>query len=235
MPVIYAISIIVLVAVTYASAPTPPLMIAYCLILTTAVCVLMRRFRSAVYFSRSSLLFSVMIVVVNSFVNPQYRSDPDHDVFYFSNEGFSFALSTASNLTVFLAVFTVGLLTDRNRLLRLLIRLRTPSWMLVFIFQSICTIELIKRRAVAVAEAQQSRGVRMTGNVWNRIRGYHALAVPTVVATIVESEERASALMSRGFGKNTIRPPELSPTSTESHLAIIIAVVITIMFIVYEK
>ena len=63
---------------------------------------------------------------------------------------------------------------------------------------------MMHRRIITTYEAQQSRGLQVSGSMLTRIRAVPMIIVPVVVALLNEADLRALMLTSRGFGSGTI-------------------------------
>ena len=58
----------------------------------------------------------------------------------------------------------------------------------------------LQARAVTVTEAQQARGLRVSGSLASRARAVLPLGGPGVVGALIDVRERTLALEARGFG-----------------------------------
>ncbi|MUW13445.1 energy-coupling factor transporter transmembrane protein EcfT [Halorubrum sp. CBA1125] len=70
----------------------------------------------------------------------------------------------------------------------------------------------MRRQANSIMEAQQSRGLDIHANVWQRLKAFFALMTPLIIGTLISAETRALALESRGFGR-TKTPTSLFETT----------------------
>lgn len=75
----------------------------------------------------------------------------------------------------------------------------TPARLTFVIHNGVAMIPRLAGRAREVAEAQRARGLDTEGNPWRRSRGLLALAAPTVLSAVHETETRTLALETRGF------------------------------------
>lgn len=57
--------------------------------------------------------------------------------------------------------------------------------------------------AVTIREAQQSRGMRLQGRLWTRIKAFIPLVAPIVLSSFMTIQDRAMALEVRGFSVRT--------------------------------
>lgn len=85
-----------------------------------------------------------------------------------------------------------------------------PHWA----YLVVATLQAVPRlvlRARQVADAQSTRGLARRGSLARRVRALAPLALPLVLGTIVEADDRAQALEQRGLGGRSPRTPLLPP------------------------
>ncbi|WP_426999134.1 energy-coupling factor transporter transmembrane component T family protein [Pseudarthrobacter sp. N5] len=121
-------------------------------------------------------------------------------------EGLSFAGAMVLRAAVFVAVllaFSCG--TRPADIMAVFARYRLPAE-LGFVLCSTLTIAPdIRRRAQAIREAQQLRGLRGGRSLPARLRSVRVLAVPLLLSLMHDAEQRATALEARGFGAGNLR------------------------------
>jgi energy-coupling factor transport system permease protein len=116
-------------------------------------------------------------------------------------EGILFGvLSAARILVVFVASILFLFTTLPDDLLEALVD-KGASHRLAFVVLS--AIQLVPRlqvRAAAILDAQQARGLRVTGSFRTRLRALVPLIGPIVLGSLIDVRERTLALEARGFG-----------------------------------
>ena len=118
-----------------------------------------------------------------------------------SREGLTFGLVSAGRVLVaFLASVLFLFTTLADDLLEVLIT-RGVSHRLAFVVLS--AVQLVPRmqaRAGSILEAQQARGLAVTGSFVRRIRALVPLIGPVLLGSLIDVRERTFALEARGFG-----------------------------------
>jgi len=148
-----------------------------------------------------ALLFA-SILIVNAFFFPGAREIliPLGPV-GLSLEGVVFGLISAGRiLVVFMASIVFLYTTLADDLLEALIA-KGASHRLAFVILS--AVQLVPRlqvRAGAILDAQQARGLRVTGSLMTRARAVIPLVGPIVLGSLIDVRERTFALEARAFG-----------------------------------
>ena len=131
-----------------------------------------------------------------------------------SRAGLVFGLHTDLRLLGFSLAPTLVMATTRldDLLAELAVR-GTPRRLLFLVGSTLTLAPRLQRRAREISEAQRCRGLRTEGPPWRRAAALLPLIGPLVLSTLVDAEEHALGLESRGFdrpGKPTIlrRPPD---------------------------
>lgn len=123
-----------------------------------------------------------------------------------TREGLTFGLISAGRVLVaFLALVLFLFTTLADDLLEALIA-RGVSHRLAFVVLS--AIQLVPRmqaRAGAILEAQQARGLAISGSFVRRIRALVPLIGPVLLGSLIDVRERTFALEARGFGARSDR------------------------------
>ena len=121
--------------------------------------------------------------------------------FAITREGLTFGLISAGRVLVaFLALVLFLFTTLADDLLEALIA-RGVSHRLAFVILS--AIQLVPRmqaRAGAILEAQQARGLTISGSFIRRLRALVPLIGPVLLGSLIDVRERTFALEARGFG-----------------------------------
>lgn len=114
-------------------------------------------------------------------------------------------LTFASTLSLKLGLFTLAVAIWKNisresAFAKFLSVRWIPYWMVIVIMQSISLVDHVSRRSESIFLAQQARGIQVRGSFISRIKALPKIIIPLIASTLVESDERATALGSRGFG-----------------------------------
>lgn len=151
---------------------------------------------------RIPLFLFVSILVVNALFFPGAR-----DVIVqlgpaaVTREGVAFGVISAGRLlVVFLASVLFLFTTLADDILEALVA-RGVSHRLAFVVLSV--VQMVPRmqaRASAILEAQQARGLPITGSIGTRLRALVPLIGPVILGSLIDVRERTFALEARGFG-----------------------------------
>jgi energy-coupling factor transport system permease protein len=118
-----------------------------------------------------------------------------------TREGLAFGLVSAGRLLVaFLASVAFLFTTLADDLLESLIS-RGASYRIAFVMLS--AVQMVPRmqaRAGSILEAQQARGLVISGSFVRRIRALVPLISPVLLGSLIDVRERTFALEARGFG-----------------------------------
>jgi energy-coupling factor transport system permease protein len=144
----------------------------------------------------------VSIIVVNALFFPGA-----HDVIVqlgpaaVTGEGVEFGVVSAGRLlVVFLASVLFLFTTLADDILEALVA-RGVSHRLAFVVLSV--VQMVPRmqdRATAILEAQQARGLPLSGSLLSRLRALVPLVGPVMLGSLIDVRERTFALEARGFG-----------------------------------
>lgn len=117
-------------------------------------------------------------------------------------EGLAFAAaSTGRILTVVSAFLLLSLSTRPDDLMIALTQRGFPPSISYIVLSTIQLIPRFRARSQTILDAQQSRGLQVSGRFYQRARALVPLVVPLVLGSIVEVEQRAIALEARGFNR----------------------------------
>lgn len=117
-------------------------------------------------------------------------------------EGLAFAAaSTGRILTVVSAFLLLTLSTRPDDLMIALSQRGFPPTISYIVLATLQIIPRFRARSQTILDAQQSRGLQVTGGFFQRSRALIPLVVPLVLGSIVEVEQRAIALEARGFNR----------------------------------
>jgi energy-coupling factor transport system permease protein len=115
-------------------------------------------------------------------------------------EGLRFAVSSIGRIALVVSSFMLLALTTRPDMLMLaLTQIGLPASFAYIVATTIQIVPRFQARVAAIVEAQQARGLEVTGGLLQRARALPPLALPLVLGSLVEVEERAMAVEARGF------------------------------------
>jgi len=136
---------------------------------------------------------------------PWYVVEPvpvfERVVFY--EEGLLFALLILFRILVLmLALLSVIVTTHPKRLMISLTEKRMPDKLAYVFLAALQFIPQMRKRASAIVDAQQARGLDTEANLRQRVRSLLALLGPLLISMLIATETRALALESRGFTRD---------------------------------
>lgn len=77
---------------------------------------------------------------------------------------------------------------------------------LAYVFMaSLQFVPEMQRRAQAIIEAQQARGLDLKANLWRRFQALLAMMIPLLTGALISAETRSLALEARGFSRVGVR------------------------------
>src|SRR5215213_710711 len=80
------------------------------------------------------------------------------------------------------------------------------SLKLAYVFMaSLQFVPEMQRRARAIIEAQQARGLDLKANLWRRFQALLAMMIPLLAGALISVETRSLALEARGFSRGGLR------------------------------
>lgn len=125
---------------------------------------------------------------------------PVFDQLVFYEEGLLFALLILFRILVLmLALLSVIVTTHPKRLMISLTEKRMPDKLAYVFLAALQFIPQMRKRAGAIVDAQQARGLDTEANLRRRVRSLLALLGPLLISMLIATETRALALESRGF------------------------------------
>jgi energy-coupling factor transport system permease protein len=121
--------------------------------------------------------------------------------FAVSREGLSFGLISAGRIiAVFLASVLLLFTTLADDLLEALVSRGASHRIAFVILSAVQMVPRMQARAGSILEAQQARGLPLTGSLIRRGRALVPLIAPVLLGSLVDVRERTFALEARGFG-----------------------------------
>jgi energy-coupling factor transport system permease protein len=149
-----------------------------------------------------SLPIVISVVLVSVFTRKGTTVLFDVGPFDVTMEGADFAAQTAIRLVLMaMALVLFGLTTPQHELVSDLERRGVSPRLTFALAASLEAAPALIERGRTVVAAQRARGLDTEGSVGARLRGIKPMAVPVLLSTLAEVEERSLALEARGFGR----------------------------------
>jgi energy-coupling factor transport system permease protein len=118
-----------------------------------------------------------------------------------SREGLAFGVVSAGRLLVIFAAMILFLFTTlADDILESLVARGASHRIAFVILSAVQMVPRLQARAGAILEAQQARGLAVTGSVGRRIRALVPLVSPILLGSLIDVRERTFALEARAFG-----------------------------------
>lgn len=121
-----------------------------------------------------------------------------------------YALKISSTLLVFLTTFYLFLNTTKNsETVAALTQTGLNMKIGYLILASLNVVPQMQRKVKIIQEAQESRGVEVTGSFLQRAKAFLPLIGPVVLSSLTDAQERGMTLETRGFSIKGIKPTTL--------------------------
>jgi energy-coupling factor transport system permease protein len=118
-----------------------------------------------------------------------------------TREGLSFGLVSAGRvLVVFLASVLFLFTTLADDLLEALVARGASHRIAFVVLSAVQMVPRMQTRASSILEAQQARGLTISGSFGSRVRALLPLVGPVLLGSLIDVRERTFALEARGFG-----------------------------------
>ena len=118
-----------------------------------------------------------------------------------TREGLSFGLISAGRILVAFLVMVLFLFTTlADDLLEALISRGVSHRFAFVVLSAVQMVPRMQSRAASILDAQQARGLPVTGSLRSRVRALVPLIGPVILGSLVDVRERTFALEARGFG-----------------------------------
>lgn len=118
-----------------------------------------------------------------------------------TREGLSFGLISAGRLLVaFISSVTFLFTTLADDLLEALIARGASHRIAFVVLAAVQMVPRLQARTGSILDAQQSRGLAISGSIRQRVRALVPLIGPVVLGSLIDVRERTFALEARGFG-----------------------------------
>jgi len=151
---------------------------------------------------RIPALLLISILLVNAFFFPGATNRiAGVGPFWITSEGLAFGLNAAGRLIVAFVASVLFLQTTlADDLLETLIS-RGVSYRISFVvLAAVQMVPRLQERAGSILEAQQARGLAISGSFRVRLRALVPLIGPVLLGSLIDVRERTFALEARGFG-----------------------------------
>jgi energy-coupling factor transport system permease protein len=123
-----------------------------------------------------------------------------------SREGLTFGIVSAGRLLVIFAAMILFLFTTlADDILESLVARGASHRMAFVILSAVQMVPRLQGRAGAILEAQQARGLPVTGSCGRRVRALVPLVSPILLGSLIDVRERTFALEARAFGASPTR------------------------------
>jgi energy-coupling factor transport system permease protein len=152
-----------------------------------------------------SLVLLLTIFIIQGLFNPANQTlvlqlGPVH----FYKEGLLFALTISFRVVNIITASCILILTTSpSSVMEACVRRGLPSKMGYVTVSILQIIPAMLSSAARIREAQQSRGMSMSGNVWARAKAFLPLFGPVVLSSLMAIQEKAMALEVRAFSVKT--------------------------------
>jgi energy-coupling factor transport system permease protein len=118
-----------------------------------------------------------------------------------TREGLTFGVLSAGRILVaFLASVTFLMSTLADDLLEALIARGASHRIAFVVLSAVQMVPRLQERAGLILDAQQARGLAVSGSIRQRVRALVPLVGPVLLGSLIDVRERTLALEARGFG-----------------------------------
>lgn len=154
-----------------------------------------------------------------------------------TREGLTFGLVSAGRLVVaFLVLVTFLFTTLADDLLESLVSRGISHRIAFIVLSAVQMVPRMQERAGSILDAQQARGLAVTGSFRQRFRALVPLVAPVLLGSLIDVRERTFALEARGFGarpgRSAYRLVADPPSDRWLRLAILLGIVAVIVLAV---
>jgi energy-coupling factor transport system permease protein len=180
----------------------PPLILVVLFAIVVAIAVSAGIARPLVRAMRIPALLLLSIVIVNALFYPG-AADRLLTVgpLSVSREGLTFGLVSAARLVVlFIASVSFLFTTLADDLLEALVARGASHRIAFVVLAAVQMVPRLQARTGAILDAQQARGLAISGSIRQRVRALVPLIGPVILGSLIDVRERTFALEARGFG-----------------------------------
>ena len=147
-----------------------------------------------------SLPFIVSVVIIQSLFWGDGTPIFEFWIFSPKQEGALFAVISVGRIILVMSTFILFAMSTRpDTLMISLKQVGVPSSLAYIIVTTLQIVPRFQSKAATILDAQRSRGLETEGNLFVRARAFAPIVLPLVLGSLVEVEERAIAIESRGF------------------------------------
>ncbi|MBI3165773.1 MAG: energy-coupling factor transporter transmembrane protein EcfT [Chloroflexi bacterium] len=147
-----------------------------------------------------SLPFAISVILIQSFFWGEGTPIFEIGVLSPKWEGAMFAAVSMGKIILVMSGFLLFSMTTRpDTLMITLKQAGVPGSIAYIIVTTLQIVPSFQRKALTILDAQRSRGLETEGNLYVRARAFIPIILPLVLGSLMEVEERAIAIESRGF------------------------------------
>ena len=182
---------------------------------------------------RVAFPFALSVFLIQGFLWPGGTPLFEVGLVSLKREGLAFAIASTGRILMVVSSFLWFALTTRpDQLMAALSQRGFPAGLSYMIVATLQIVPRFQARANAILDAQRSRGLETEGKLVHRLKALLPLIVPLVLSSLIDVEERALAIETRGFnhpGHKTslIAIPE-APWESAVRIGILICAVLII-------
>ncbi len=152
-----------------------------------------------------------------------------------TREGLAFGLVAAGRILVaFLASILFLQATLPDDLLEALVARGASHRIAYIVLSAMQTVPRLQERAATILQAQQARGLDISGSFLRRMRALVPLVAPVLLGSLIDVRERTLALEARGFGatprRTAYRVVADPPADRWLRLAILVAIAVVVVY-----
>jgi energy-coupling factor transport system permease protein len=189
---------------------------------------------------RIAFPFALSVFLIQGFLWPGGTSLFAVGPLSLKSEGLAFAIASTGRILMVVSSFLWFALTTRpDQLMATLSQRGFPSGLAYMIVATLQIVPRFQARASAILDAQRSRGLETEGSLRLRIKALLPLVVPLVLSSLIDVEERALAIETRGFNRpgqktNLIAIPE-APWEPSARIGILICAVLLVGLVLWLR
>lgn len=151
---------------------------------------------------------TLMLLFIQGLYSPQNKTIlADLGFAQVGLEGTLYALKISSTLLVFLTTFYLFMQTTKNsETVAALTQSGLNMKIGYLVLASLNVVPQMQRKVKTIQEAQESRGVEVTGSFLQRAKAFLPLIGPVVLSSLTDAQERGMTLETRGFSIKGVKP-----------------------------
>lgn len=183
---------------------------------------------------------TLMLVFIQGFYSPKNKTILfDLGFAQLGTEGTVYALKLVSTVLVFMAAFfLMNETTPTSDLVAALVASGVNTKWGYLVLASLNVVPQMNRRMKIIKDAQESRGVDMSGSIIHRVKTILPLIGPVVLSSFTDAQERGMTLETRGFGLVGVKPTTLNAVNYSYidrivRIVLIAQLISTILFVLF--